>query len=235
MSRCYGCFPHYQENQMAHMGPGGCLYCEDVESDISTSSSVHELSSDVSESLELSWAQSVLKTVEENKTTESSKEVATPTLSNIDIENECCICYETIGNKNNCVTECGHKFCFKCLAIAMTHNNACPCCRAPLVDVPEEEDDDGDYEDDEEDSDDDEGDEEDEAPIEIIVERLKKNGFKMIDVVSLFLCRFSKVDAKYTDWHIDELTKKFDEIQVDADTEVMEQRLFAAEDRRVNA
>jgi len=57
----------------------------------------------------------------------------------------------------------------------------------------------------------------------------------MIDVVSLFLCRFSKVDAKYTDWHIDELTRKFDSIQVDADLEVMEQRLFAAEDKRSNA
>jgi hypothetical protein len=28
---------------------------------------------------------------------------------------ECCICYEIIGEKNNCVTECGPKFCFKCL------------------------------------------------------------------------------------------------------------------------
>jgi hypothetical protein len=229
MSRCYGCFPNCQENQMAHMGPGGCLYCEEIESDISLSSSIHELSEVDNETSGMTWAQRVVKTIEENDS--SSVNVK---LSNSDIENECCICYETIGEKNNCVTECGHKFCFKCLATAMTHNNACPCCRAPLVDVPEEDnDDDGDYEDDEEDSED--GDEDDEAPVEVIVERLKKNGFKMIDVVSLFLCRFSKVDEKYTDWHINELTKKFDEIQVDADTEVMEQRLFAAEDRRAVA
>lgn len=234
MSRCYGCFPHYQENQMAHMGPGGCLYCEDVESDISTSSSLHELSGSDSEPVELSWAQRVLKTIDENDATSTTENIPSPALTSDDIDKECCICYETIGDKNNCVTECGHKFCFKCLATAMTRNNACPCCRAPLVDVPEE-DEDEEYEDDEEDSDYDEGDEEDEAPIEVIVERLKKHGFKMIDVVSLFLCRFSKIDPKYTEWHVNELTQKFDEIQVTADTEVMEQRLFAAEDIRANA
>jgi len=173
MSRCYGCFPNYQENQMAHMGPGGCLYCEDVESDISTSSSVHELSSILSETTELSWAQRVMKTVEEKEAAEKSKAVAPPTLSTSDIENECCICYETIGNKNNCVTECGHKFCFKCLATAMTRNNACPCCRAPLVDVPEEESDD-ENDDDYEESVDEGEEDEDEAPIEVIVERLKR-------------------------------------------------------------
>jgi len=55
---------------------------------------------------------------------------------------ECCICYETIGDKNNCVTPCGHKFCFVCLTKALTTNNTCPCCREVLV----EAEDDSEYE-----------------------------------------------------------------------------------------
>jgi len=48
---------------------------------------------------------------------------------------ECCICYETIGDKNNCVTPCGHKFCFVCLTKSLANNNTCPCCREVLVEV----------------------------------------------------------------------------------------------------
>jgi Ring finger domain len=57
---------------------------------------------------------------------------------------ECCICYETIGDKNNCVTPCGHKFCFVCLTKALTTNNTCPYCREVLVEA--EEDDHSEYE-----------------------------------------------------------------------------------------
>ena len=48
--------------------------------------------------------------------------------------NECSICYETIGEKNCCVTECGHKFCLKCILVAMDRNNTCPICRHVLKD-----------------------------------------------------------------------------------------------------
>jgi len=41
---------------------------------------------------------------------------------------------------NNCVTPCGHTFCFQCLAKALEQNNTCPCCRAVLMAEPEEED-----------------------------------------------------------------------------------------------
>ena len=57
---------------------------------------------------------------------------------------ECCICYETIGDKNNCVTPCGHKFCFVCLTKALVNNNTCPCCREVLVE--QEDDDESEYE-----------------------------------------------------------------------------------------
>jgi hypothetical protein len=40
---------------------------------------------------------------------------------------------------NNCVTPCGHTFCFQCLAKALEQNNTCPCCRAVLMAEPEDE------------------------------------------------------------------------------------------------
>ena len=45
----------------------------------------------------------------------------------------CPICLDKIGEKNNCITECGHKFCLKCLSIALQGKNTCPMCRAELV------------------------------------------------------------------------------------------------------
>ena len=45
----------------------------------------------------------------------------------------CPICLDDIGEKNNCVTECGHKFCLKCLSIALQGKNTCPMCRAELL------------------------------------------------------------------------------------------------------
>jgi len=52
---------------------------------------------------------------------------------------ECCICYETIGDKNNCVTPCGHKFCFVCLTKSLANNNTCPCCRQVLIEAASED------------------------------------------------------------------------------------------------
>jgi hypothetical protein len=145
-------------------------------------------------------------------------------------EKECCICYEQIGQTNNCVTGCGHAFCFKCLALAMAHKNSCPCCRAKLIDVPDEEEDDEDYVDEEEDDDDDDID--DEGHVEDIVDRLEKEGLNMIDVVSMLLNRYSKRDAKYTNEHIGHINRRFDQLAAEVDMEFIEQQRFAAEDTR---
>ena len=48
------------------------------------------------------------------------------------LDNECCICYEIIRNTNNCVTECGHKFCLSCIITTMKRSSVCPCCRFSL-------------------------------------------------------------------------------------------------------
>ena len=102
---------------------------------------------------------------------------------------ECCICYETIGDKNNCVTPCGHKFCFVCLTKSLTTNNTCPCCREVLVESPEEDDDDSDYENDSDDGSDSETESEpctvppeDQVSIqELSVENIIDNGEIMYD------------------------------------------------------
>jgi hypothetical protein len=149
-------------------------------------------------------------------------------------EKECCICYELIGQTNNCVTGCGHAFCFKCLALAMAHKNACPCCRAKLIDVPDEDEDeeaDRDYEEDDE-EDEEEDDIDEEGHVEDIVDRLEKEGLTMTDVVSMLLNRYSKRDAKYTDDHIGHINQRFDELAAEVDMEHIEQQQFAAEDRR---
>ena len=48
-------------------------------------------------------------------------------------DNNCPICLDEIGEKNNCVTECGHKFCLKCLSTALREKNTCPMCRNKLL------------------------------------------------------------------------------------------------------
>lgn len=147
------------------------------------------------------------------------------------MEKECCICYEQIGHTNNCVTECGHRFCFKCLALAMAHKNSCPCCRAKLIDVPDEDEADEDYE---ESVDEGEDDIDDEGHVEDIVDRLEKEGLTMIDVVSMLLNRYSKRDVKYTDEHIGHINHRFDQLAAEVDMEFIEQQRLAAEDTRSN-
>jgi hypothetical protein len=52
-------------------------------------------------------------------------------------EKQCPVCLDNIGEKNSCVTECGHTFCLKCILRAAQENTACPMCRNVLVDEPE--------------------------------------------------------------------------------------------------
>lgn len=108
---------------------------------------------------------------------------------------ECVICYENIGSKNCCTTECGHQFCFKCIATSMQYNNACPYCRASLVEMPEGDDEEDDDEDSEYESDEDEEmeeEEEDEATPEEIAAALQEKGMTMVDLITCITGRCSK-------------------------------------------
>ena len=194
---CFGCFPYYQANQLAHMDPGGCLYCDDSEEMICPPTNL-----------------------------ESAFDAAAAKQADIV---ECCICYEIIGEKNNCVTECGHRFCFGCLLKAMTHNTACPCCRTELYSETfseNSEEEESEYEDDEEE------DSTGHAHIEDIVERLEKEGVTMLDVVSMLLDNYSTKDAKYTPEYIETLNRLVYSVENDVEHEAQETRDMAAEDKR---
>jgi len=142
----------------------------------------------------------------------------------------CHICYEPIGLTNNCVTGCGHAFCFKCLAMAMAHRNACPLCRAKLIDVPDADDEEEEEEENGESGRDVEEEEDDEGHVEDIVDRLEKEGLTMIDVVSMLLNRYSKRDEKYSNEHIAHINRRFDQLAAEVDMEFMEQQRLAKED-----
>jgi hypothetical protein len=52
--------------------------------------------------------------------------------------NECPICYEEIKEINNCITECGHHYCLKCiLNTTQKKMYNCPLCRAVMIENPE--------------------------------------------------------------------------------------------------
>jgi Ring finger domain len=54
--------------------------------------------------------------------------------------NQCNICYEDIKSIN-CVTPCGHSFCFGCISKSLSINNTCPCCRTEIAEKIEKDDD----------------------------------------------------------------------------------------------
>ena len=223
---CSGCFPIYQPNQLAHCEPGGCLWYQSEEEN-------NQLV--VDESLDSLFLD--LSSIDSN---EGSASLHSLFIDSIDAKEEkveeCCICYDAIDTKkNNCVTECGHKFCFKCLATAMQHSSACPCCRSPLVESTESDDSD---EDESDDDDDDETeleqqyeDNDAECEIEDLTARLQSNGFKMQDILSMLLGRYAKGS---TDMAIYEVNKLFDEMVDEADNEVVENIEMGKEDIRTN-
>ena len=206
---CSGCFPIYQPNQLAHCEPGGCLWyeAEEENNQLVVDESFDSLFMDLSS----------IDSKEEEK-----------------VVVECCICYDAIDtNKNNCVTECGHKFCFKCLATAMQHNNACPCCRSPLVETSESDDEDGDESDYDDETEYEEQYEDNDAECDIgeLSARLESNGFKMQDILSMLLGRYTKGSS---DAVIYEMNKKFDAMVDEADNEVVENIEMGKEDTRAN-
>jgi hypothetical protein len=216
---CSGCFPVYQPNQLAHSEPGGCLWCASAEENnlLAVDGPLDTLFETGSDD------------IVETGTTGSEMTLDT---ANSTSASECCICYDMIDSKkNNCTTECGHKFCFKCLATSMVHNNfSCPCCRTQLVESSEDSDEEGDEEDEDEDEEDEEGEEDAvECEIEELARRLEAGGFKMQDILAMLVGRYAK-DA--TDIAIYEMNKRFDAIIDEADGEAFENEAMGQEDTR---
>ena len=227
---CSGCFPIYQSNQLAHMEVGGCMY---VDEDVFCQPVNLQ---PIFDSVAVDTG-----TVETGSESASASGSENSGFDSIGTGTECCICYEIIGKKNNCVTECGHVFCFKCLATAMAHNNSCPCCRAPLTDTPDDEDDDSDYdEEDDEESDDEDDDEvhvnkDYDGDVEDMVARMEAKGVTMLDVVSLLFSKFSKKDEKYTKEYVKTLCDTINQISEDTENESKEREEMGGEDAPILA
>jgi len=151
---------------------------------------------------------------------------------------ECCVCFEEIGNeKNNCVTPCGHQFCFTCIAKCLNKSNCCPLCRGVLIENDDEEDsDDDDYEDDDDEDDDDNEDDDDDDEYEgdenigIITEQFLKKGYDAVDLVTLVMGRVMKSNPKYTKNYIKKMVIDFEETIEEVGCEKYEQECFAMED-----
>jgi hypothetical protein len=113
------------------MGVGGCQECYDdsyKNDSFKTSKYMAGINEYVNESLN-----EYLKNIREGSQTTIVVENPIESAESNE-SNECSICYDTMGDKNCCVTECGHKFCLKCLLMAMDRNNTCPMCRYVLKD-----------------------------------------------------------------------------------------------------
>ena len=164
---------------------------------------------------------------------------------------ECSICYENIDKqKNNCTTECGHSFCFKCIATSISYKNlTCPCCRSILIDniqnngyeiVSESESvsevesnsDSESYTDSDEETYEDLDEDNNVCDVDEIISRIDKNGFSKDDIISMLIGRYKKNDSKYTDEYIYNINKNLDKLIKDADNETKEQKMFSKEDIR---
>ena len=149
---------------------------------------------------------------------------------------ECCICFEVIGNINNCTTQCGHSFCFECISKSLTKKNTCPICRHKLV---EDETivNDNDYMD-YEDTDDDESEEvkiQESIMNKEITDRFLREGYNLYDIMSLSTCKYNRQTGNITDDDIDVMLDKLDNIIENVENENKEQQLFQLEDFRHNA
>lgn len=135
-------------------------------------------------------------------------------------ELECCICYDVIGEQNNCTTPCGHKFCFVCMMKTLETNNTCPCCRAVLQERGEEE---------EEESDDEYSDEEDEldyhdrntiASTKDIASELESLGYTMSDILTLYLGRLNPAGERTSATFVEKLSEDFEKVINKQDYEI---------------
>lgn len=169
-------------------------------------------------------------------------------MNNLDTEPEveCCICYEQIGSVNNCTTECGHKFCFKCMAKSLQTYHTCPYCRAVIIepkttyDQLNEIDHIFEDSDDELYLDDEPSQSSKRACVDDIVRRLEEKEITMVDLVSYFDDRYNSKTAPYRPnrydaeiYFIEYIGDTIEDIFTQADKEHKEQLLFEKEDTHI--
>lgn len=167
----------------------------------------------------------------------------------IETVSECPICYVAIGDRNKCITECGHEFCLKCMLSWSQMNVSCPCCREELIEVSTEEDEededeslrtDSSAEDEEEDEDDDDGTNASGhicttgASVENIAKMFERKGYTLSDAITLMLGRHSDQESKNSPEYYYEMLGYFDDIveslDDEADSESSEREQMGEED-----
>jgi len=147
---------------------------------------------------------------------------------------ECPICLSEIGDKNNCVTPCGHVFCFSCLVTCMTTKMNCPCCRIELGEKSISNNESSSYDtDEEEEEDEDDYEDEGKAEIESIVDVFTKKGYTIYHALMIATNRSSKTNVSHDDDYLDGLIDEFDEMLEEMDGEEYEKSLMATEDINV--
>ena len=137
-------------------------------------------------------------------------------------ELECCICYETIGEQNNCTTPCGHKFCFVCMMKTLETSNTCPCCRAVLQEKKEddEEEDESDYEFSDEEDGLDYHDRNCRASTKDIASELESLGYTMSDILTLYLGRINHTGERTSITFIEKMSDDVQRVINKQDSEI---------------
>jgi hypothetical protein len=151
---------------------------------------------------------------------------------------ECIICYESLNtNKNICITECGHEFCFSCMMKHVQRNNGCPMCRSAIIEeVDTDQFSEGEYDEDDDATIEEEVEElSDEYPIENLVAAFEAKGYGLIDALSLLMYKFSRTDPKYTKEYINKLQEDIEDMNEELQDECEEREHMEMEDVNVNA
>ena len=146
---------------------------------------------------------------------------------------ECIICYESLNtNKNICITECGHEFCFSCMMKHVQRNNGCPMCRSAIIEEAEmDEFSEGEYDEDDDATIEEEVEElSDEYPIENLVAAFEAKGYGLIDALSLLMYKFSRTDPKYTKEYINQLQDDIEDMNEELQGECEEREHMVMED-----
>jgi hypothetical protein len=134
-------------------------------------------------------------------------------------EQECPICYNTIGTNNCCITECGHSFCLKCILSATQNNHRCPFCRTEILDLENHNNNNEDDDDDEDELDNEEEDGENimyKVEIPKLSERMREKEYTFDDLLAVIAeSKFYSIEnhsGKYTEEFFDQFHNEMEEI-----------------------
>ena len=156
-----------------------------------------------------------------------------PVISESELASDCVICYEPLNNdKNICITECGHEFCFSCMLKHLQRNGGCPICRTLLFDSVEDEPSESEEGTESVDGIENREDLDANYPVEHLVNAFVERGYGLKDALSLLIFRFSNTDPKYTMEYINKLHSDFTDMNEILQGECDELANMAAEDLR---